>query len=107
MTDVERLADRIVMIHDGRVIIDTEIDDLRESYSLALLPAGASVSRESLLALGECVGVRQRAGALRAVFRLEPERAREMLHSELDVSDALCTPIVLEEMFIELAGGHS
>ncbi|MGB5817641.1 MAG: ABC transporter ATP-binding protein [Thermoanaerobaculia bacterium] len=106
MTDVERLADRIVMIHDGRVLIDTELDELRENYSLALVPHEAACSRADLLALSECLGVRDRSDALHAIFELEPERTNKLLEHKLGVRDARCTRIALEEMFIELAGGQ-
>ncbi len=107
MTDVERLADRIVMIHDGRVLIDTELDELRENYSLALVQPNGQVSRQKLLALEACLGVRERADGLHAVFSLEPERVEELLTRDLALGEASCTRIALEEMFIELAGGQN
>ena len=106
MTDVERLADRIVMIHDGTVLIDNELDALRENYSLALVQANGSVSRDRLLALESCLGVRDRSDALHAIFELEPQRVVALLDSELGLDDVRCTRIALEEMFIELAGGQ-
>ncbi len=106
MSDVERLADRIVMLHDGRVLIDTELDELRENYSLALVQSNGSVSREQLLALDDCLGVRPRGDALHAVFELEPVRVEELLSQTMDLTDVRCTRIALEEMFIELAGGQ-
>jgi len=106
MTDVERLADRIVMIHDGRVLIDNELDELREGYSVALVPQNGQVSRDQLLDLDGCLGVRDRPDALHAVFEMEPERVGALLHREIGLGDARCTRIALEEMFIELAGGQ-
>jgi ABC-2 type transport system ATP-binding protein len=106
MTDVERLADRIVMLHEGRVLIDTQLDELRENYSLALVQPNGTVSREQLLALDDCLGVRTRANALHAVFELEPARVEELLGREMGLDDIRCTRIALEEMFIELAGGQ-
>ncbi len=38
MSDVERLAGRIVMIHEGEVLIDTDMDALREGHSLGSRP---------------------------------------------------------------------
>jgi len=107
MTDVERLADRIVMLHDGRVLIDTELDELRENYSLAMVQRQDGVSREQLLALDACLGVRDRADALHAVFDLEPARVEALLNGEMGLREVRCTRIALEEMFIELAGGQS
>ena len=106
MTDVERLADRIVMLHEGRVLIDSQLDALRENYSLALVQPNGSVSREQILALDDCLGVRSRANALHAVFELEPARVKELLSREMGLDDIRCTRIALEEMFIELAGGQ-
>lgn len=106
MSDVERLADRIVMIHDGRVLIDSELDELRESYSLALIPPNGQVSRDRLLDLQGCLGVRERSDGLHAVFEMEPERVVELLGRQPGFADAHCTRIALEEMFIELAGGQ-
>jgi len=106
MSDVERMADRVVMLHDGRVLIDSALDDLRESYSLALLTAVPGL-RERLLDLGGCLAVRRRAGSLHAIFQLEPDQAREVLVNELGDDDVRTTAIALEEMFIELLGGKS
>jgi len=107
MSDVERMADRVVMIHDGKVLIDNELDELRESYSLALLNGGAKVGRDQILALDACLAVRERAGALHAIFQLDPEETQATLERELGAVDVRATRIALEEMFIELLGGRS
>jgi ABC-2 type transport system ATP-binding protein len=106
MSDVERLADRIVMLHEGRVIIDTALDDLRENYSLALVPLEDDTLQARLTSLTGCLGVRRRGDALHAVFNLEPERTARLLESRLGIGDSLCSRIALEEMFVELAGGR-
>lgn len=107
MSDVERLADRIVMIHEGRVLLDTALDELRENYSLAMVTPNGEVSRDRLLALEGCIGVRDRFGDLHAVFEMEPDRVETLLSGELGLENTRCTRIALEEMFIELAGGRS
>ena len=106
MSDVERLADRIVMLHEGRVLIDSELDELREHYSLALVPHTGGTSRSTLVSLEGCLGVRDRSDALHAVFSLEPESTARLLESELGITDSLCDRIALEDMFVELAGGQ-
>jgi ABC-2 type transport system ATP-binding protein len=107
MGDVERLASRIVMLHDGKVLLDNGLDELREEFALALVPFGSGATRESLLALDSCLAVRRRSDALHAVFRLEAEVAGRLLEDELGVSGARCQSIPLEEMFIEIMGGRS
>jgi len=106
MSDVERLAARVVMLHGGRVLIDNHLDDLRESFSLALVPHDAAATREWLLSLNGCLGVRERADGLHVVFRHEPDQAQQLLARELGLPGLRCRTVALEEMFIELAGGQ-
>jgi ABC-2 type transport system ATP-binding protein len=106
MTDVERLAARVVMLHDGRVLIDNDLDHLRESFSLALIAPHPNGRSDRIRALEGCLCVRQRPDALHAIFQLEPDRAKAMLERELGLTDTRCTTIPLEEMFIELVGGQ-
>lgn len=106
-TDVERLADRIVMLHDGGILIDSALDDLQEAYSIALVPHGPKAAREDLMSIDGCLGVRRRSDGMHAVFRLEPEQARGALERGLGIHGAHCRTVALEEMFIELAGGQA
>ena len=107
MTDVERMAGRIVMIHEGRLLIDNTLDDLREKYTLALVPRGAADRHQRLLGLTECLSVRDQGDAIHAIFRCEPDHCRSIFEKNLDIHNAFCTPIALEDMFIELVGGRS
>ncbi|MEJ2721244.1 MAG: ABC transporter ATP-binding protein [bacterium] len=107
MSDVERLAGRVVMIHEGRVLLDSDMDVLREGHSLLLVPHASNVSRETLLSLDGCLGVRDRSDAMHAVFRFDRDRSLALLQKKLGVTDALHRDVALEEMFIELVGGQS
>lgn len=109
MGDVERLAERIVMIHEWRLILDRGLEEVREGFALALLPASAAANgaRARLLALDDCLVARERGATLRAIFRLPPEAACALLRRELGVAEIACTRIPLEELFLELAGGES
>ena len=106
MTDVERMADRIVMIHDGKVLIDNGLDELREGFALAMVPRDAVTDRGRLLALDGCLGVRERLDAWHAILRLSPAEARVVLREKLGLGDVPCRAIPLEDMFVELAGGR-
>jgi ABC-2 type transport system ATP-binding protein len=107
MTDVERMAERIVMIHDGAVLIDNALDELREGFSLAIVRRSNGVDREQILRLAHCIGVRERGDIYHAILRLAPTEARAEVERDLGVPDVRCQAIVLEDMFIELAGGRS
>jgi ABC-2 type transport system ATP-binding protein len=107
MTDIERLADRVVMLHEGTVLLDDTLDDMRETFSLALVPRDAAVTRERLAVVEHCIAVRERGDAFHAVLRLDPTRARAELERELALKDVHCRSLVLEDMFVELVGGRS
>lgn len=107
MSDVERVAGRVILIHDGRLLLDQEADALREAHCLALIPHAAGVAREGLLRLAACRGVRERSDALHAVFALAPAEAQALLARELGLTAAQCRAVDLEEMFIELVGGQA
>jgi len=106
MTDVERMADRIVMVHDGTVLLDNTLDELREGFSLSLVSRDAVPDRDVLVALHGCLGVRVRADAWHVVLRLPPAEAREEFREKLGLADVPCRAIPLEDMFVELAGGR-
>ena len=106
MTDVERMADRIVMIHGGKVLIDDGLDELREGFALAMVPRAALASRERLAALEGCLGVRERPDAWHAILRLSPAEARAALREKLGLDDVTCRSIPLEDMFVEIVGGR-
>jgi len=107
MQDVERVAERVVMIHEGDVLIDRGLDDLRENHCVALVPHRNGTTRERLLGLEACLGVRERQDALHAVFALTPEASCDLIRRELGFEGANCRQVALEEMFIELVGGQS
>jgi ABC-2 type transport system ATP-binding protein len=104
MGDIERIASRVVLLDDGRVLLDSDLDELREGFTLVVLPATNGTTREDLLGLPRCVGVRQRAGTHHVVLRLHPDNARSLVERELGVAGAACRSLPLEEMFIELVG---
>jgi ABC-2 type transport system ATP-binding protein len=106
MTDVERMAGRVVMIHEGNILVDSDMDNLREDYSIALVPYVNGNLTEKLAAHDDCLAIRERSDAMHAVFRLNPERTQAVLSQDLGVTGANCRNAALEEMFIELVEGQ-
>jgi ABC-2 type transport system ATP-binding protein len=107
MQDVERLANRVVLIHEGGVLIDSSLDDLRERHSLVLVPLEADVPIEDIMVLDGCLAARERSDAVHAVFHHSSDDARSIVEGRLGVMDARYESVQLEEMFIELVGGRS
>jgi ABC-2 type transport system ATP-binding protein len=106
MTDVERLAERIVMIHHGGVLIDDGLDRLKECFCLAMIPHDPTITQERILSIDSCIGVRERPESVHAILRLAPGDACGVVGRALGIPDVRCQTINLEEMFIELAGGE-
>jgi ABC-2 type transport system ATP-binding protein len=103
MQDVERLAQRIVLLHDGRVLLDDQLDSLREGCALAVLPADQAAQLETL---PSCLRVRPRGDVVHASVAAAPEQAQTLLSEHLSVArdDVRCTPLNLEDLFVELVG---
>jgi ABC-2 type transport system ATP-binding protein len=106
MTDVERLARRVVLIHEGRIMIDSDLDSMRENYSICLLPLAEGIDAERVRQLAGCMAARERAEVMHAVFSSRPEESSTIIERELGISKTNCRRADLEEMFIELVGGQ-
>ena len=105
MNDVERLASRLVMLHDGQKWIDSALDDVREGYCLVLVSSGDGVSSGDLLGHAACLSAREREGTVRAIFEVHADSCEQVLARDLGLNEVRCLPLPLEEMFIELVGG--
>ncbi len=102
MTDVERMANRLVMIHENEKWIDSDLDDIREGYCLAQIPDSQNFDAEKLLTNPHCLCVHHRGQAVHAVFELDPESCQSTLSQHFQIENSHCRTINLEEMFIEL-----
>ncbi len=107
MPDVERMAQRVVLLEEHRVMIDCPLDELRENHVVAFLPAGAAVRAADLTAIEGCLGVREHVGSLHAVFRGTQGEVDGLLAGRLDIEGISCRSVPLEELFVELLGGDS
>ncbi len=95
MTDVERMASRIVLLEDGDALIDTDLDALRESYCVA-----SAESRDGFDQLPNCLRIRQRGPVWNAVCKGSTEEVQQLL------PQAHCRSVPLEELFVELLGAE-
>jgi ABC-2 type transport system ATP-binding protein len=106
MTDIERIAGRVVMLDHGVKLLDQELDALKQEHCLALLP---ELSGTQLAALDQVPGfVRRhaRGTAWHAVFAREPAGADAELRQQLGVADVRCVRLTLEDLFVNLVGGE-
>jgi len=107
MQDVERIAGRVVLVHDGRVLIDRDLDALREELSLAIVTPVNGSTLSALRRQAGCLAAREHAGEARAVFQRRPDDVRAQLEADLVGARATCAPLGLEDLFIEAVEGQA
>ena len=105
MGDMERLATRLVMLHDGEVLLNDPIEALQEQFTMVVIPDGQD-TRERLRGHAECLSIRERSDGVHAVLRYPTNQAALRVRESLGLEVTHATQIGLEEMFIELVGGR-
>ena len=100
------MAGRVVLIHEGTLLVDSDMDRLHENYSLALVPYENGNVKDLMINHVNCLAVRERSDAMHAVFGLDPAAAQTLLERDLGITGARCRTVALEEMFIELVEGQ-
>jgi len=97
------------MLHDGRKLLDSTVDGLREGAALLVVPhdgADDDHRRAALAAHPDVLAVRDRLDGWHAVVRRPADEA-ETVAADVGAHGARAAVLDLEEMFIELAEGQS
>lgn len=105
LADVERIANRVVILDQGRILVDATADELRENYCLAHFDGTAGGVGERLAGIDDVVNIRLRGERSVAVFRTGPAELHDKL-LRINV-DADCRHANLEDLFIALVGETS
>ena len=106
MTDLERIGGRVVLLDNGVVRLDRELDALRENMSIAMIPRVAAPDAAAIERAPGCLRVRQVFDDWHAVVEGAPEEASARLRVSLGIDGIRCVRAPLEELFIELVGGE-
>jgi len=107
MEDVERLASRVAILEKGRLVVDRELDALRETTLLLRLPATVDATPESVGALEGCLRARRVGTELHALFTADRATLARRLEPLHNGHEPRLSPLTLEELFIELVGGRA
>ena len=105
MSDVERLGGRVVLLDQGRVLLDQALDDLHEEFCVAMIPGGAARDAAAIERLHGCLRARPVSNGWHAVFRGSAEEVGGRLHHAF-ADGTHCVGVPLEELFVELTGGQ-
>jgi hypothetical protein len=106
MNDVERLGGRVILLDEGKVRLDEDLDRLREGVCVALVPRISASDPAVLERCAGCLRVRPVFDDWHAVFRGEPDVVQAGLVAALGVNGIRCARVPLEELFIEMVGGN-
>jgi ABC-2 type transport system ATP-binding protein len=104
MSDVERLGGRVVLLDNGKVRLDRQLDQIHEDHCVAMIPRAAVPSSAAIENLPGCLRVRPVFDDWHAVFQGAPDSVRRQLHATLNMEGVRCVSVPLEELFVELVG---
>jgi ABC-2 type transport system ATP-binding protein len=101
--DVERLAERIVILHQGRVLVD-QPSERRQAEACRIELPWADATRDRLQGWAACARVERTGDRLVGTLRVAPAEASARVASELGSAPLDVQPIGLEDLFVALTG---
>jgi len=106
MSDVERIASRICLLHRGEQLLDRNLDTLRDGITLVTLPSGHAMPAD-LRALEGCLSARMLSGELRGVFDGDESSVRTRIRRVWPNLFPVCKQLALEDLIIEITTGRA
>lgn len=105
LQDVERIADRIGILKEGRILLETSLDNIHENYCKVILPAIDANSYTAIDGCSECFYIKKTGDAHAAIFSTNLENAKIIINKYLKSPSIIQgSQLNLEEIFIALVG---
>ena len=101
--EVERIADRVCMLHRGSLVLDASLEDMRQSYRQIDL-VFPSLPNESDVRLAGVESIRASGRQMSVVVSRNAEMIIERAH-DLHASSVEVSPIGLREIFLQTVKG--
>ena len=101
--EVERIADRVCMLHRGSLVLDASLEDMRQSYRQIDL-VFPSLPNESDVRLAGVESIRASGRQMSVVVSSNAEMIIERAH-DLHASSVEVSPIGLREIFLQTVKG--
>jgi ABC-2 type transport system ATP-binding protein len=102
--EVERIADRVCMLHRGSLVLDASLEDMRQSYRQIDL-VFPSLPDESDVRLAGVESIRASGRQMSVVVSSNAEMIIERAH-DLHASSVEVSPIGLREIFLQTVKGN-
>lgn len=104
MNDVERLGGRMVLLDEGSVKLDRELDHVREEMFVAIVPRSSVSDAGVLERIPGCLRVRPVRDDWHVVVEGTEDDVHARLVQSIGRNGIQCVRVPLEELFIELVG---
>jgi len=103
--DVERLATRVGILHQGKILVEREMDDFRENSCRALI-RGDGIEETKLMEIQNCIRVRKQEDDFIATFTVNQAEARDQISAKLGSQGDILEmqQVSLEDLFIDWTG---
>lgn len=104
IAEVEQIADRVAIVHDGRAVVAGALDDVRERYRRVQFVFDGEAPQASFSAAG-VVRVRRSGRVLTVLSRNGTDAVMAEAHA-LDPASVEVIPATLKEIFLETVAGE-
>ncbi len=102
MQDIERIGARVVLLDEGKVRLDMQIDRMREDVCVVVIPKASVAGASVLERVPGCLSVRSVFDDWHAVFDGPPDVVTSRLNGTVENGQLQCVRAPLEELFVEL-----
>ncbi len=104
MGDVERLAQRIAFLHEGRIALECPADEVAERHTLAIVRGRWDAKQFEQIPV--ILRARRREDFTHLVLACRPDEAERELTDGLGCTVVTARPLPLEDLFVELTGAE-
>ena len=102
LEEADALADRVVILADGKIVADAHAHELRSSVAGALIRCETQLDIATIEALPGCVGAVRAEGFTEIRTTHAPTTLRTLLQRDSDLKDLTVTQPKLEDVFEDL-----
>lgn len=106
LEEAEQLADRVVVLHQGRVIANDSVSSLKSRLNYQRIRCRSSLSQQQLWQLPGVVDVNSER-SLTITSKSAPDTLRALLNSDPHLQDLDVQMLSLEHIFLHLTGGQA